>query len=405
MYRRHDRDPSADTESGNQIDQNSPHPTPARPVKINAPIIALSIGAALLAGFLIGWFAFGYYSDNVEELPSLYDENQVQRIFKNASRAVVEIRTIVQSGRRVGEGSGSGFFIDNEGHIITNNHVVDGATTINVRLYDGQVIPAQTLGSSPQDDLALIKIDPSSVGDLTSLPLGESKSVTVGQLAIAIGSPFFNLNSISVGVVSGIGRSRPSNPGQRGGSRPIPNMVQTDAALNPGNSGGPLLTSSGEVIGVNSSVQVQSGMQIGVGFAIPSDTVINLLDELKVPVVYQRPWIGFAGDDIEDILLNRSRIGAEAGIYVRGVCGRSPASLGGLRGDPVSLTTNLITGRGDIINGIDGNPVLTMSDLVLVLNDYEPGDSISLAVVRNGQPKNLTITLGSWRSDCMYINQ
>ena len=116
MYRRHDRDPSADTESGNQIDQNSPHPTPARPVKINAPIIALSIGAALLAGFLIGWFAFGYYSDNVEELPSLYDENQVQRIFKNASRAVVEIRTIVQSGRRVAEGSGSGGNSGGEGN-------------------------------------------------------------------------------------------------------------------------------------------------------------------------------------------------------------------------------------------------------------------------------------------------
>jgi len=338
-------------------------------------------------------------------LPPLYDEAQVKTLFESASKGVVEIRTIVRVGRQIGEGSGAGFFIDDQGHIISNNHVIDGASSISVRLFDGRVVDAKTLGVSPQDDLALLKVDPAEIEGVKFLPLANSADVETGQMAIAIGSPFFEFNSLSVGVVSGIGRSQPSDLG-RGSSRPIPNLVQTDAALNPGNSGGPLLNIAGEVIGVNSSVQIQNGVQIGVGFAVPADTVRELIERLKVPGVHLRPWLGFAGDDIDDIFVARTRLTVESGVYVKGVCQNSPAAEGGLQGDPISLLPgNPITGRGDVITGIGGTPVGKMSEFVLAINAYQPGDEIILDIVRNGRAEELGMTLGEWRDNCAYINQ
>ena len=294
--------------------------------------------AGVAVGFGFAWVlftAFGQESDdfssrfttfgqNGEELPPLYDEKIVRNVFDTASPSIVEVKTVVQFGRRIGEGSGSGFFVDDQGHIITSDHVVQGAREITVRLNDGRELSAVKLGHSQHDDLALLRVDPAAVADIRPLPFADSDQVSIGEMAIAIGSPYENYNSLSLGIVSG--KERSESGIQRADSytggirRTITDLIQTDAALNPGNSGGPLLNAEGEVIGVNSSVRVQSGVQRGVGFAVASNTVMQILDELMEPGEFTRPWIGLNGFDVEDLQVEPGRLGVDSGVYVVKTC-------------------------------------------------------------------------------------
>ena len=377
--------------------------------------------AGVAVGFGFAWVlftAFGQDSDdfssrfttfgqNGEELPPLYDEKIVRTVFDTASPSIVEVKTVVQFGRRIGEGSGSGFFVDDQGHIITSDHVVEGAREITVRLNDGRELSAVKLGHSQHDDLALLRVDPAAVADIRPLPFADSDQVSIGEMAIAIGSPYENYNSLSLGIVSG--KERSESGIQRvdsytgGIRRTITDLIQTDAALNPGNSGGPLLNAEGEVIGVNSSVRVQSGVQIGLGFAIASNTVLQILDELKAPGEFTRPWPGLTGFDVEDLPGGPSRLAVDSGVYVVKTCEGGPAELAGVKDDYLAVIMARgrgISGRGDIIIGVDGKPVETMADLLSYINNFEVGDRITLDLIRNGDPIQIDITLAKWQDDC-----
>ena len=377
--------------------------------------------AGVAVGFGFAWVlftAFGQESDdfssrfttfgqNGEELPPLYDEKIVRTVFDTASPSIVEVKTVVQFGRRIGEGSGSGFFVDDQGHIITSDHVVEGAREITVRLNDGRELSAVKLGHSQHDDLALLRVDPAAVADIRPLPFADSDQVSIGEMAIAIGSPYENYNSLSLGIVSG--KERSESGIQRADSytggirRTITDLIQTDAALNPGNSGGPLLNAEGEVIGVNSSVRVQSGVQIGLGFAIASNTVLQILDELKAPGEFTRPWPGLTGFDVEDLPGGPSRLAVDSGVYVVKTCEGGPAELAGVKDDYLAVIMARgrgISGRGDIIIGVDGKPVETMADLLSYINNFEVGDRITLDLIRNGDPIQIDITLAKWQDDC-----
>ena len=377
--------------------------------------------AGVAVGFGFAWVlftAFGQESDdfssrfttfgqNGEELPPLYDEKIVRTVFDTASPSIVEVKTVVQFGRRIGEGSGSGFFVDDQGHIITSDHVVQGAREITVRLNDGRELSAVKLGHSQHDDLALLRVDPAAVADIRPLPFADSDQVSIGEMAIAIGSPYENYNSLSLGIVSG--KERSESGIQRADSytggirRTITDLIQTDAALNPGNSGGPLLNAEGEVIGVNSSVRVQSGVQRGVGFAVASNTVMQILDELMEPGEFTRPWIGLNGFDVEDLQVEPGRLGVDSGVYVVKTCEGGPAELAGVKDDYLAVIMARgrgISGRGDIIIGVDGKPVETMADLLSYINNFEVGDRITLDLIRNGDPIQIDITLAKWQDDC-----
>ncbi len=346
------------------------------------------LALGLLAGFVLGWVAFvSPWTDSSRSRP-LFDENKVRSLFEEAGPAVVEItlsRPTRFSGVFSREDSGSGFLIDREGHIATNNHVIDGEGDISVRLSNGRVLEAQVLGTSPLDDLALLQVDPAAVEGIDPLPLADSDEIVPGQLAVAIGSPFEEFNSVTVGIVSGTGRTRLSEH-----LRPIPGLVQTDAALNPGNSGGPLLNSDGEVMGVNTSVQVASSIQIGIGYAVPSNTLKHLLPQLITRGQVRRPWMGITSWPLSESGAARLGLPAESEIYLRFVCEGGPAHRAGLRGDP------RLTGNGDMILSIDGEPVSSMSDMVDYFNLLQPTDVVRLEVHRSGATRSVDVVLDEW---------
>lgn len=336
-----------------------------------------------------GWIIFSPPGSSSGAKTVLFDEDLVITLFEQTSPAIVEIAV---SGKnpltnQTIQGIGSGFFVDNEGHIVTNNHVVEGFTTVSIDLQDGRSILADVLGRSPADDLALIKVNPDQVSNISPLQFADSDQVRPGQLAIAIGSPFKDFNSVSVGVISGIGRTR-----QSALRRPIPDLIQTDAALNPGNSGGPLLDSKGKVVGINTAVQVVSSVQIGVGFAVPSNTLIRILKDLKTPGEFSRPWMGISGHPVTD-LPEEIVLSTEHGIYVRQVFNKSPASLAGLKPDNCVRT---ICGGGDVIKSVDGVELKDVADMVRYLNKLNPGDSVNISLLRNGQFMEIEVVLSEW---------
>ncbi len=377
--------------------------------------------AGVAVGFVFAWILFTAFAQegdefdvitavvgrNGEQIPPLYDVNIVRTVFETASPAIVEVRTVMQFGQRIGEGSGSGFFVDDDGHLITSDHVVEGAREITVRLNDGRELSAVKLGHSQHDDLAVLRVDPDAVSDILPLTFADSDEVDIGEMAIAIGSPFENRNSLSVGIVSGKDRSETQNQrsdSYTGGSRrSIINLIQTDASLNPGNSGGPLLNAEGEVIGVNSSVRVQSGVQIGVGFAIASNTVMQILDELMEPGEYTRPWIGLNGYDVEDLRIEPGTLGVDSGVYVIKTCEDGPADLAGVKDDYLAVVMTRgreISGRGDVVTALNGKPVKTWPDLLSYVNDFEVGDRVTLDLIRNGEPIQVDVTLAKWQDSC-----
>ena len=350
----------------------------------------LAIGIAL--GFAAGVFAFGSSWGPSQGRP-LYDEGLVTSLVERASPAVVEIALVPErrslfSRPFVGEVTGSGFLVDSDGHIVTNQHVVDVAGEITVIFHDGRKVSAARLGASAADDLALLKVDPEDVQSVEPLPLADSDSVTAGEMAIAIGSPFREFNSVTVGVVSGIDRSRATSELLR----PIPGLVQTDAALNPGNSGGPLLNANGEVIGVNSAVEVNSLVQTGVGYAIPADTVKYLLDDLKAPREFKRPYLGISGIPVTREISDALGLTAQEGIYVSRVAHDSPAEAANLIADPFGIRDR----KGDVIVAVNGQAVRSVTEMVGLFNEMRPGDRIWLTIERNNKSVDVNVTLAPW---------
>ena len=372
----------------NQPEDSSPQEPQRREQKVSRTLAVGFVVIALLLGFSLGL----YSSDSIDRVtgtsPVLYDEELVTSLFEQASSGVVEIVITRPTGNSQfpRTGTGSGFFVDRAGHVVTNNHVVSGAESIVVKLADGRSLNAKVLGRSAADDLALIQVDAKELGEVQPLTLADSDSVAPGQLAVAIGSPFRNFNSITVGIVSGTGRGPVSSL-----QRPIPDMIQTNAPLNSGNSGGPLLNSDGEVIGVTSSVRTGSAFGLDeyrIGFAVPSNTVRDLMPELLVAREIKRPWLGIRGgpifQDLSDFL------GIEDGVVISSVFPGSPAEQAGLN------SFQNLTNYGDVIIGINGLPVSTMEDMVGYFNSVKPGDTVTLSVLRNRNTIEIEVTLAAW---------
>ena len=349
----------------------------------------LAVGVAI--GFALGFLYTSVVSPQTGGIPPLFDEDQVSRIFDQAGPAVVEIDVARTFGNRTIPGvySGSGFFVDDQGHILTNNHIVSAGNNFAVRLSNGKELEAVKLGISEADDLAVLKVDPAEVSGITPLELADSSRVRSGQMAIAIGSPFREFNSVAVGVVSGIGRGQSSVL-----NRPIPDMIQTDVPLNPGNSGGPLLNSDGQVIGINSSIRVSAPNapveDFRIGFAVPSNTAISILPHLKTATNLKRPWIGIQGMAVTRELADR--MGFPKGIVITGIFTDSPARRAGLtvfRG----LTDETL---GDIITAVDDVPVQSVEDMVSYLNSKVPGDEVTLTLFKLGSEREVKVTLDPW---------
>jgi len=294
-------------------------------------------------------------------------------------------------------GVGSGFVWDQQGHIVTNNHVVDGADEIEVTFSDGTILPATHLGSDPDSDLAVIKVD-AQAAQLHPVQLADSCSVRVGQMAIAIGNPFGLEGTMTTGIVSAVGRSLPASENSLQ-SYTIPDVIQTDAPINPGNSGGVLVDVQGRVIGVTSAIQSSSGVNAGIGFAIPSAIVNNVVPALIQDGKVSHPWLGISGTSlVPDLAKEMDLDDNQRGALVIEVSPGSPAEKAGLRGSDRQVTLDGQTARvgGDVITAIDGQPVERMDDLIAYLfGRTRVGQPVSLSVLRDGKEQTIDVTLAA----------
>jgi S1-C subfamily serine protease len=324
------------------------------------------------------------------------EEQLVINVYARVSPAVVHItsRVIVRDffwGAVPQEGTGSGFIIDKDGHVITNNHVVEGADRIVVTLSDETSVEADVVGTDPANDLAVLKITVPS-DRLHPVQLGSSAALRVGQRAIAIGNPFGLDRTLTTGVISSLGR-----PLEVSDQRTVYDVIQTDAAINPGNSGGPLLDSQGEVIGVNTAIYSPTGGSVGVGFAIPVDTVRRVVASIIEKGYYPHPWLGITGLSVVPELAEALELPVERGVLIVEVTRGRPAAQAGVRGPDreVRLGNYVIPVGGDILTAIDGNKVREMEDLVKYLEtETEVGQVVTLSLVRDGRELTIQVELG-----------
>src|ERR1700733_5074862 len=317
------------------------------------------------------------------------------RIYRQASPAVANVvtRTVEYDfffNPVPVEGAGSGFVIDTDGHILTNYHVIQGAQTIEVTLGDRSRFKAKLIGVDTRNDLALVKIDPAG-RKLTTLPLGDSRNLLVGQRVLAIGNPFGFQSTLTTGVVSSLGRTV-----QTGENTFIDEAIQTDAAINRGNSGGPLLNSRGEVIGINSAIYAPSGTNAGIGFAIPINTARRAADDLIATGHVRHASLGAEGRAIWPNLADALNLGAQQGILIERVTPGGPAAQAGIRGGTRSVLAGLQELRigGDVLVAINGKELNSQMDLNLMLNRAWPGDTVTLTIVRDGKKMDIPVKLG-----------
>jgi putative serine protease PepD len=332
-------------------------------------------------------------------LPLATDSDQEQltiSIYARVSPAVAFItsRVIVRDffwGAVPQEGTGSGFIIDKDGHIVTNNHVVENAEMVRVTLSDETDVEATIVGTDPDTDVAVLKIDVPP-DKLAPVELGSSSTLQVGQRAIAIGNPFGLERTLTTGVISSLGRPLESDSG-----RTIFDVIQTDAAINPGNSGGPLLDSAGRVIGVNTAIYSPSGGSVGVGFAIPIDTVRRVVESIIEKGYFAHPWLGITGLGLSAELASRLGLDVERGVLVVEVTSGQAAGVAGLRGGTrrVQVGNYVIRIGGDIVTAINDVPILDMNSLVKYLETRtEVGQTVTLTIVRDGQEQTVQVRVG-----------
>ncbi len=308
-------------------------------------------------------------------------------IYKRTNPSVVHIFALVQNAAL---GSGTGFIIDNEGHILTNNHVIQSAETLEIKFPNGFRTNAVVVGTDQDADVAIIKVD-ELPEDAQPLPLGNSSDLSVGEFVVAIGNPFGQDSSMSLGIVSALGRGLPSDrllPG--GGSYQLPDAIQIDAPINPGNSGGPLLNLNGEVVGINARIFSETGANSGVGFSIPIDIVERMIPSLIEDGSYIYPFVGVSvQSDFGLAAAEQFGLDRTTGAYVTSVVPGGPAEQAGFRSFSAEDPTS-----GDLIIAINGEDVKTFEDMIsyLYLNT-SPGDSITVTVLRDGEPLDLSLTL------------
>jgi S1-C subfamily serine protease len=321
-------------------------------------------------------------------------------IFKQVENSVVQItskvstvnQNIIINGNPFESQStrlGSGFVYDKIGHIITNNHVVDGAKTVDVRFVDGNIYSANVIGTDPFNDIAVLQIiDDYSDEQLTPLALADSSLLDVGQQVIAIGNPFGLSGTVTTGIISQMGRLLPNQDS----GYSIPNVIQTDAAINPGNSGGPLLNMNGHVIGINTAIQSTTGEFSGIGFAVPSNTLKRILPSLIEKGAYAHPWLGISGTSlVPDIAQKLGLAKNYKGVFVTTIVKDGPAAKAGIQEAFYNINQELK--GGDVITALDGHAVRDIDDLILYLSEKSVGDKVILQIKRNGNIMELAATL------------
>jgi S1-C subfamily serine protease len=315
-------------------------------------------------------------------LIALFERSRDSVVFLSTSRTVRDAWT--RNLTTIPRGSGSGFLWDDKGHVVTNFHVIQGASQATVTVADGREYPAKLVGASPAHDLAVLKID-TDFKRPTPVPLGTSNNLRVGQHVFAIGNPFGLDWTLTTGVISALNRSLPNE----NGARIIEDLIQTDAAINPGNSGGPLLDSRGRLIGINTAIYSPSGASAGIGFAVPVDTVARVVPQLINTGQYNPPVLGIEIDD----QINRrlvSALGTE-GVFILGVRPNSGAAQAGLEG-PTRDRAGAIT-PGDIILSINNQPVPNVAKLLSTLDSFKPGQTVKLKIRRGDQTLEKSVRL------------
>jgi serine protease Do len=342
-------------------------------------------------------------------------EGTLEQVYTQVNPSVVSIQAVLTStvsssvqipgfpsipqSSQPQEVQGSGFVWDTQGHIVTNNHVVGGATQISVMFSDGTIVPADITGTNGDSDLAVIKVDVPA-DQLRPVQVADSTEVKVGELAVAIGNPFGLQNTMTMGIVSALGRTLPTEANATGGlSYSIPDIIQTDAPINPGNSGGVLLDDTGKVIGVTAAIESAVQSSAGIGFVIPSQIVQKVVPALIETGHYDQPWIGISGTSlVPDLATAMGLQSDQRGILVVDVTAGSPADKAGLQGRTQQVTINgqTATVGGDVIVGVDGQPVKSFEDLVAYLaNSTEVGQTITLSVLRDGKETQIDLTLAA----------
>jgi putative serine protease PepD len=389
--------------------------SPARKKNDTHPVRIVLIALVLLAGAYwagarwgprgpqnVGAVPFGGSSKSSENSSlaqrdaALTDEESINvRVYRQASPAVANILTKATEydffmDPVPVEGAGSGFVIDTKGYILTNNHVVEGAQTIEVVLGDQSRYPAKVVGADPRNDVALIKIEPKKK-PLVALSLGDSSTIQVGQKVLAIGNPFGFQSTLTTGVISALGRTV-----QTSQTTFIDQAIQTDAAINRGNSGGPLINSHGEVIGINSAIYTPTGTTAGIGFAIPINTAKRIAHDLITDGRVHQAYLGVSSYAVGGGLAEALDLPVQEGLLVQTVSRGGPAAQAGLHGgDRVAqLGMRRFYVGGDVIVAIDGQKVASELDVNLVLNKRRPGDSIEVTVYRGGKKIEIPVKLG-----------
>jgi putative serine protease PepD len=314
----------------------------------------------------------------------------VNGVWTRAKNSVVEIKveTTSQLGQ-TGEAQGSGFVYSKSGYIVTNDHVVSGANSVSVDFPNGGTYKATVVGTDPSTDIAVIKVD-APVSLLKPLAIGNSSQLVVGDPVVAVGSPFGLVNTVTAGIVSALHRQidAPNN-------FTINDAIQTDAAINHGNSGGPLFNLRGEVVGVNAQIQSDSGDNAGIGFAIPSNTMKSIADQLISKGNVKHAYLGVSITEIPSAVAGQ--LGEAAGVAVQQTIPGQPAAKAGLKaktGNRVLDGQQYPTG-GDVITAIDGQSVSSAAELQSLIDAHRPGDQVRLTVTRNGSSRTVTVTLGT----------
>lgn len=355
----------------------------------------LVMSAALSVGLGMSWGQH-VLSQNREVVPREITDRGPMRvrelstieIFEEARESVVFISTVAtvrdpfsMYAMERPRGTGTGFVWDQDGHVVTNYHVIEGANSAQVRMADGSAFDADLVGVNPSNDLAVLRIRTNS--DLRPIPVGSSADLKIGQDVLAIGNPFGLDWTLTTGIISALERELPIE-----GGRSIRGLVQTDAAINPGNSGGPLIDSAGRLIGVNTAIFSPSGSNAGIGFAVPVDTVNRVVPQLIGTGRYAPPVLGISIDPRTDLMLARAGL---AGVMVLGVQPGSGAASAGMRAAEVARNGQIIP--GDIITAINGESVSTVGDLQSILDQMVAGQAVDVQLWANGGERTVSVVL------------
>jgi S1-C subfamily serine protease len=327
------------------------------------------------------------YSADERENITVYD--QYNEAVVNITTEIVAINWFLEPVPQNG-GSGSGSIIDTRGYVLTNYHVIEKAYKVFINLFDGSQLEGTVVGTDPENDLAVVKFTPPRGINLKTIPYGDSSAVKVGQKVLAIGNPFALERTLTVGIVSGLGR-----PIQISRQNIVRDMIQTDASINPGNSGGPLLDARGRMIGINTMIYSPSGGSVGIGFAVPVNTAKRVVAELIEHGKVRRGWIDATVVQLFPALVQYAKLPVSEGLLVSRTRRNGFAEKAGIRQgqEPVRYGSSVIYLGGDILTMADGMKIATLTDLYSALEDNKPGEQVEIEVLRGGKPVKLRITL------------